>query len=62
MGQLSSLGSLFTGSGGLDLGVMEALHLQDVAWVSDVEPGPRKVLRKRLPTTPNLGNVETWAA
>lgn len=39
-----SIGSLFTGYGGLDMGVRMALDPSArVAWTSDVEPGPCKL-------------------
>lgn len=41
---MTTVGSLFTGYGGLDMGVMIALDSSArIAWTSDVEPGPCKV-------------------
>ena len=38
---MTTIGSLFTGYGGLDMGVAMALDPEArVAWTSDVEPGP----------------------
>lgn len=38
---MTTVGSLFTGYGGLDMGVMTALDSSArIAWTSDVEPGP----------------------
>lgn len=51
------LGSLFTGYGGLDLGVHAALEDVETVWVADIEPGPRKILAHRFPGVPNLGDV-----
>lgn len=59
------LGSLFTGYGGLDMGVAMALAgaRVDVQWVADVEDGPRRVLARHWPDAPNLGDVTgvDWA-
>lgn len=52
-----TIGSLFTGCGGLDMGVEAALGEARKAWVCDVESGPRKLLAFRSPTLPNLGDV-----
>jgi len=55
---MTTLGSLFTGYGGLDMGVMTALDSSArVAWTSDVEPGPCKLAAVRWPDTPNLGDI-----
>lgn len=51
------LGSLFSGYGGLDLAVHEAFGDVETAWVSDIEPGPCKVLAHRFPDAPNLGDI-----
>ena len=51
------LGSLFSGYGGLDLGVQLALGEMETAWVSDIEPGPCAILGRRFPTAPNLGDI-----
>jgi DNA (cytosine-5)-methyltransferase 1 len=49
-------GSLFSGYGGLDLAIEEAFGARTV-WVSDIEPGPCKVLAHRYPGVPNLGDI-----
>lgn len=49
-------GSLFSGYGGLDLAV-NAVFGTETAWVSDVDPGACKVLARRFPGVPNLGDV-----
>ena len=55
---MTTLGSLFTGYGGLDMGVMTALDPSArVAWTSDIEPGPCKLAAVRWPDTPNLGDI-----
>ena len=47
-----TVGSLFTGYGGLDLAVGGR-----VSWVSEVEPAPCEVLARRFPGVPNLGDI-----
>lgn len=55
---MTTIGSLFTGYGGLDMGVAMALDPDArVAWTSDVEPGPCKLAATRWPSTPNLGDT-----
>lgn len=55
---MTTIGSLFTGYGGLDMGVAMALDPDArVAWTSDVEPGPCKLAAVRWPDTPNLGDI-----
>lgn len=55
------LGSLFTGYGGLDMGVTMALntlgHRVEVTWCSDIEPGPCKIIAHHHPNVPNLGDI-----
>lgn len=61
---MTTIGSLFTGYGGLDMGVAMALDpAARVAWTSDVEPGPCKLAAVRWPDTPNLGDITQidWA-
>ena len=49
---MTTVGSLFTGYGGLDMGVMIALDSSArIAWTSDVEPGPCKLAAVRWPDT-----------
>lgn len=55
---MTAIGSLFTGYGGLDMGVAMAVDPDArVAWTSDVEPGPCKLAATRWPDTPNLGDI-----
>lgn len=55
---MTTIGSLFTGYGGLDMGVAMAVDpTARVAWTSDVEPGPCKLAQVRWPDTPNLGDI-----
>lgn len=50
---MTTIGSLFTGYGGLDMGVAMAIDpAARVAWTSDVEPGPCKLAAVRWPDTP----------
>lgn len=61
---MTTLGSLFTGYGGLDMGVMTALDPSArVAWTSDIEAGPCTLAATRWPDTPNLGDITAidWA-
>lgn len=58
-----TIGSLFSGYGGLDLGVQMALDSGELAWVSDIEPGPKAILKHNHPNVENLGDVTQvdWA-
>lgn len=61
---MTTIGSLFTGYGGLDMGVSMALEPEArVAWTSDVETGPCRLADVRWPDTPNLGDITAidWA-
>lgn len=55
----STIGSLFSGAGGLDMGVQMTLRPADLRWVSDVEPGPCALLTHHWPEVPNLGDITT---
>ena len=57
------IGSLFSGYGGLDLGVMEALG-GSVAWHVEFDAAPSKILAHHWPHVPNFGDVTAvdWAA
>ncbi|MFK5160582.1 DNA cytosine methyltransferase [Propionibacterium freudenreichii] len=50
------IGSLFSGYGGLDMAVQSVVGGR-VAWVSDIEPGPSRILATHHPDIPNLGDV-----
>lgn len=54
--QPMKVGSLFSGIGGLDLGLERAG--MDVIWQSEIDPYACKVLNKHWPTVPNLGNIK----
>lgn len=57
------IGSLCTGYGGLEMGV-QAVYGGTTAWVSDIDPGARKLLEHRYPDVPNLGDFTKtkWSA
>jgi DNA (cytosine-5)-methyltransferase 1 len=51
-----TVGSLFSGIGGLDLG-LERAGMQ-VIWQSEIDPYACKVLQKHWPEVPNYGNIK----
>lgn len=59
---LLTIGSLFSGYGGLDRAVEEVFGAR-TAWVSDIDKGACKVLAHRYPDAPNLGDITAidWA-
>lgn len=58
------LGSLCTGYGGLDLGVLAAFGGGRIAWCSDFDSQVQEVLAVRMPGVPNLGDLRLvdWTA
>lgn len=54
---MTRIGSLATGYGGLDLAIETVIPGASLAWVADIEPGPRKILAHRFPDVPNLGDI-----
>ena len=52
-----TIGSLFSGYGGLDMGVQEVLGPARLAWVSDIEPGPVSLLAHHHPGVPNIEDI-----
>ncbi|QBP31548.1 DNA methylase [Mycobacterium phage Cornucopia] len=50
------IGSLFSGAGGLDLAVEQALGARTV-WHCELDPAASKVLAHRWPGVPNLGDI-----
>ena len=57
-----TVGSLFSGIGGLDLGLERAGH--KVIWQSEIDPYACKVLKKHWPEVPNHGDIKQidWRA
>jgi DNA (cytosine-5)-methyltransferase 1 len=57
------IGSLFSGTGGLDQGVQSVLG-GTVAWHSEIDPGACKILAHRYPDVPNHGDITAvdWSA
>lgn len=53
------IGSLFSGYGGIDLGLRELWPDARTVWTSDIKPGAIKVLEHRFPDAPNLGDITT---
>lgn len=51
-----TVGSLFSGIGGLDLGLERAG--MKVIWQSEIDPFANRVLRKHWPEVPNHGNIK----
>ena len=51
-----TVGSLFSGIGGIDLGLERAG--MTVKWHSEIDSYACRVLKKHWPTTPNLGNIK----
>ncbi len=51
------VGSICTGYGGLDLGVLAAFGGGRIAWCADPDPHIRQILAARLPGVPNLGDI-----
>lgn len=50
------IGSMFSGTGGLDMAVAQAFGAR-TSWVADIDEGACKVLAHRFPHAPNLGDV-----
>lgn len=63
VGRGVKLGSIFSGYGGLDMGV-EAVFNTRTVWTCDAGAGPARVLSYRYPHAPNLGDITAvdWAS
>ena len=57
-------GSLFSGVGGLDMAIEQVFQDATPAWLAEFDPAPSKVLARRWPGVPNLGDVTKvdWAS
>lgn len=53
---MATIGSLFTGYGGLDMAV-EQVFGAETLWHSDIKPAACKLLAHRFPGRPNLGDI-----
>ncbi len=60
---MNRIGSLCTGYGGLDMAVRSVFG-GELAWWSDIEPGPIKAMGHHHPEAPNIGDLKTvgWAS
>lgn len=58
---MTTIGSLFSGYGGLDMGVAVALGPSRLAWVCEIDPAPARILARRHPDVPNLGDITAVA-
>jgi DNA (cytosine-5)-methyltransferase 1 len=58
------IGSLCTGYGGLDLGLLAALGGGRIAWCADPDPHITQILATRMPGVPNHGDIRhlDWTA
>ena len=52
-----TVGSLFSGIGGIDLGLERTGHFRTI-WFSEIDSYANRVLAKHWPDVPNLGNVK----
>ena len=60
---MTTIGSVCTGYGGLDMAV-RAVFGGELLWWSDIDPGPIAAMNHHHPTVPNLGDLKAvhWHA
>ena len=51
------IGSLCAGYGGLDLAVSQVFSDTELAWYAEIEESASKIMEKRFPGVPNIGNL-----
>lgn len=58
------IGALCAGYSGLEIGVRAALGAGEVAWFSEIDDAPSKILAHHYPAVPNLGDLTQidWAS
>lgn len=52
-----TIGSMFSGYGGLELGIQHVYPHASIAWQSEIDAGCRKLLEHHYPHTPNFGDI-----
>ena len=52
-----TVGSLFSGYGGLELGIQQVYPNAQVVWQSEIDEGCQRLLKHHYPDTPNLGDI-----
>lgn len=52
-----TVGSLFSGYGGLELGIQHVYPDAQVIWQSEIDEGCQRLLKHHYPNTPNLGDI-----
>lgn len=52
-----TIGSLFSGYGGLELGIQHVYPDAQVMWQSEIDEGCQRLLKQHYPNTPNLGDI-----
>ena len=52
-----TVGSLFSGYGGLELGIQHVYPDAQVIWQSEIDEGCQRLLKHHYPNTPSLGDI-----